>query len=49
MGFTEDEIDAITVGSIAARWDDHERAILEAVEELHENAMVGDEIRAKLA
>lgn len=49
MGFTENEIDAIAVGSSAARWNDHERAILEAVEELHENAMVGDETWARLA
>lgn len=49
MGFTSEEVDAITVGSSAPRWADHERAILEAVEELHEDAMVGDETWARLA
>lgn len=49
MGFTEEEIDAIVVGSGAVIWSDHERAILEAVEELHESAMVGDKTWAALA
>ena len=30
-------------------WDDHERAILEAVEQLHENAMVSDQTWSTLA
>ena len=29
-------------------WDDHERAILEAVEQLHENAMVSDQTWSRL-
>lgn len=49
LGFTEDEVDAITLGSAAPIWTDHERAILEAVEELHKNAMVADETWARLA
>ena len=49
LGFSEDEIDAVTTGSTAARWNEHERAILKAVEELHENAMVSDESWSKLA
>lgn len=31
LGFSEDEIDAVTTGSTAARWNEHERAILKAV------------------
>lgn len=49
LGFSEDEIEATTTGSIAARWDEHERAILKAVEELHENAMVSDRTWNRLA
>ena len=49
MGFSAEEIDAVALGSSALNWTDHERAILEAVEELHENAMVTDKTWAKLA
>jgi 4-carboxymuconolactone decarboxylase len=49
MGITKEEIDAIVVGSGAPIWSDHECAILTAVEELHESAMVGDETWATLA
>lgn len=49
LGFTAEEIDAITQGSSATVWDDHERAVLKAVEELHENAMVGDQTWSVLA
>ncbi|MDB5723553.1 MAG: carboxymuconolactone decarboxylase [Novosphingobium sp.] len=49
MGFTAEEIEAIVVGSKAPSWDDHERAILSAVEELHANAMVGDATWTQLA
>lgn len=42
LGFSCEEIDRIRVGSEAAGWSDHERAILRAAEELHENAMVSD-------
>jgi alkylhydroperoxidase family enzyme len=49
LGIAAEEIDAIAVGSSAAVWDDHERAVLEAVEELHENAMVSDRTWAILA
>lgn len=49
MGFTSDEIDAIVLGSAAPGWTDHERAILEAVEELHDDAMVSDPTWAVLA
>lgn len=49
MGFTVEEIETIIVGSEAPSWDDHERAILAAVEELHANAMVSDATWAQLA
>jgi len=49
MGFTEEQIDAIIIGSSASIWTAHERAVLEAVEELHENSIVGDDTWAKLA
>jgi len=43
-GLTVEEIDRIvTAGSQAPEWNDHERAILRAVEELHAHAMVSDE------
>jgi len=42
LGFSREEIEAIIAGSDAAGWDDHERAILRAAEELHETAMVSD-------
>ena len=49
MGFTADEIEGVTVGSTAPGWTDDERAVLEAVEDLHQNAMVGDATWTKLA
>lgn len=49
IGFTADEVEAVTLGSQAPGWTDHERAILAAVEELHANAMVSDETWAQLA
>lgn len=49
MGITSEEIDAIVVGSGSPLWEDHECAILRAVEQLHEKAMVDDETWAKLA
>lgn len=41
-GFTEAEIERITIGAEAPEWDDHERAILQAAEELHSGAMISD-------
>jgi alkylhydroperoxidase family enzyme len=49
LGFTGEEIDRITVGSEATGWDDHERAILRAAEELHKNAMLSDATWLQLA
>ncbi len=48
-GFTDEEIERITAGSSAPEWDEHERAILRAAEELHADAMVGDETWAQLS
>ena len=49
VGLTSQDIERIIVGSSAPEWDDHERAILRAVEELHEDAMVSDATWATLA
>lgn len=49
MGFTPEEVEAVTLGFQAPGWTDHERAILAAVEELHKNAMVSDDTWAQLA
>lgn len=48
-GFTDEEISRIAVGSAGEGWNDHERAILRAVEELYEDTMVSDETWAQLA
>jgi alkylhydroperoxidase family enzyme len=49
VGFTAEEIDRIIAGSAAPGWNEHERAILRAVEELHADAMVSDQTWAQLA
>lgn len=49
MGFTAEEIDRATVGSQAPEWTDHERAILQATEELHADSMVSDATWAQLS
>jgi alkylhydroperoxidase family enzyme len=42
LGITSDEIEAITIGSGAPGWSEHEAAILRAVEELLADAMISD-------
>jgi 4-carboxymuconolactone decarboxylase len=42
-GLTGEDSERITIGSHAQGWDEHERAILRAVEELHGQAMISDE------
>jgi 4-carboxymuconolactone decarboxylase len=42
IGFTREVIERVTQGSAAPGWDEHERAILRAVEELYEEAMISD-------
>jgi len=49
FGLTDEEIERITVGSTAPEWNDHERAILCAVEELHADSMVSDKTWEQLA
>jgi len=49
FGLTDEEIERITVGSTAPEWNEHERAILCAVEELHADSMVSDKTWEQLA
>ena len=49
LGFTDEEIHRVTLGSDAPGWSDHERAVLRAVEESVGSAMVSDETWATLA
>jgi 4-carboxymuconolactone decarboxylase len=46
---TSEEIERVTVGSSAPEWTTHERAVLQAAEELRERVMVSDATWAKLA
>lgn len=48
-GMTTEEIERVTHGSSAPGWNEHERALLRAVEELHEDAMISDEVWSVLA
>jgi alkylhydroperoxidase family enzyme len=48
-GCTSEDIERITLGSVAPGWDDYARAILRATEELHETAQISDETWAVLA
>jgi len=48
-GFTTAEIERIVIGSSAPDWNDHERAILSAVEELYADSMVTDETWEQLS
>lgn len=49
VGLTSEAIERITVGSAAPGWSEHEQAILRAVEQLHDQAMISDEVWATLA
>ena len=49
IGMTADEIERIKQGSSAEGWDEGDRAILEAAEELHGDAMISDATWATLA
>lgn len=49
VGISSDEVERITQGSQAPGWSEHERAILRAVEELYETAMISDATWATLA
>jgi alkylhydroperoxidase family enzyme len=48
-GVSSTEIEAITTGSTAPAWSDHDRAILRAAEELHADATISDATWATLA
>jgi alkylhydroperoxidase family enzyme len=48
-GLTSVDIERVTQGSAAPDWNDHERAIMRAVEELHTNARISDETWTVLA
>ena len=41
-GLTTDDVEAVTQGSTAAHWNDQDRALLLAVEELYTNAMISE-------
>lgn len=43
LGLTAEEIQRVTEGSTAQGWSEHERALLGAVEELHDGAMICDD------
>ncbi len=49
VGIDVVEIDRITRGSEEPGWSDHDRAILRATEELHDDAMISDETWQTLA
>lgn len=49
VGLTAEEIERVRTGSTALGWDENDRAILSAVEQLSENAMISDETWAVLA
>jgi alkylhydroperoxidase family enzyme len=47
-GLSDAEIEAITEGPDSARWNDFERALLRAVDELHGDAFITDTTWATL-
>jgi alkylhydroperoxidase family enzyme len=49
VSISSEEIERVTVGSAAPGWNEHERAILRATEELHANAMISDATWSSLA
>jgi alkylhydroperoxidase family enzyme len=49
IGVTAEDIERIKQGSSAKAWDEGDRAILKAAEELHADAMISDETWAALA
>jgi alkylhydroperoxidase family enzyme len=42
FGITSEDIEHVTRGSASSAWDEHERALLRATEELHADAMISD-------
>jgi 4-carboxymuconolactone decarboxylase len=49
LGFTEEELRRLTIGSAAEGWSDHERNLLTAVEQLCERQAISDEVWDSLA
>lgn len=49
LGLAAEDIEQATVGSQSAHWTEHERALLQATEELVDSAMITDETWAVLA
>jgi alkylhydroperoxidase family enzyme len=49
IGITSEEIEQVIVGSGAPEWNSHERAIMQAAEELRDNVMVSDTTWDQLA
>ena len=46
---TSEDMERIVIGSTAPEWNEHERAILEATEELHADSMISDATWSVLA
>ncbi len=42
-GLTDEEIEAIKKGPVAATWSEHDRLLLQATDELHNDAFISDE------
>jgi alkylhydroperoxidase family enzyme len=49
IGITPDEMERLTLRNHSDEWSDGERAILQAVDELHHDAMIGDATWAALS
>lgn len=49
FGVTSEEIERVTAGSNAPGWTDHDRALLQAAEELEDKAMISDDTWETLA
>ncbi len=48
-GITDEEVERVTIGSAAPGWDEHDAAVLRAVEEMFVSAMISDATWAVLA
>ena len=49
LGVTDEEVEQVIVGSSHPDWNDHDRALLRATEELREAALMSDETWSQLA
>jgi 4-carboxymuconolactone decarboxylase len=48
-GLGSDDVERVTQGPGAEAWDEHSRAVLQAVDDLHHNGVVSDDVWAALA